>query len=136
MVEIIKQKNVTTIISGKKGKSPYYVSPEELRIGFSKSIDNNNCTVKFLLLFQKIITGYSVAKMYKANKIDVNASINYAITEAYLKWDKYNEERSGNIFSFYNTMLINDFLIHYKYITKGKKTSISIESLFVSKNKN
>ena len=68
------------------------------------------------------------------NKIDFNACVNYAITEAYYKWHTFNQQKSNNIFSFYTTMILNDMKIHYKQITKGKKINISIDSIFSNEN--
>lgn len=111
-------------------KNNYFVTPKELKTEYDKSIDLGNCTPNLLILFRKIAEKFSIGNYTYVNKIDFDACVNYAVFEAYMKWNKFNEEKSTNIFSFYTTMLSNDMRIHYKQLTRGKELNISLESLF------
>jgi hypothetical protein len=116
-------------------KNNYFVTPKELQAEYYKSIDLGNCSPGLLNLFTIIAKKFAIGNYEYINKIDFDACVNYAICEAYYKWDKFDEKRSNNIFSFYTTMLANDIKLHYKHITRGKKLTISIDSLFSSENK-
>jgi hypothetical protein len=112
-----------------KKKTNIYVTPKELIEEYNKSLILNEPTNKLILLFQKIAKHFCTQFEYK-NKCDMDACINYAVSEAWQKWNKFNPEKSDNIFSFFTTMLSNDLRIHYKQLTKGKATQISIDALF------
>ncbi len=112
-----------------KKKSNIYCTPKELLEEYNKSAELGKSTDKLLVLFTKIAKHYSTTFDSK-NKCDLNACINYAVSEAWQKWHKYNPEVSDNIFSFFTTMIDNDMKLHYKQITRGKSINISIESLF------
>ena len=114
-------------------KQKIYLKPKDLLNEYNLSIDLGKPTDKLLTLFQKICRHFATTFEYK-NKCDLDACINYAVSEAWLKWDKFDSEKSDNIFSFYTTMLSNDMRLHYKTITKGKATSISIDALFSNDN--
>jgi len=114
-------------------KTNIYVTPKELLEEYNKSIEIGKPTDKLIYLFTKIAKHFSTIFDSK-NKCDLDACINYAVSEAWQKWDKYNPEVSDNIFSFFTTMLSNDLKLHYKVITRGKKFQISIESLLTNKN--
>ncbi|MCK9415714.1 hypothetical protein M0Q97_03525 [Candidatus Dojkabacteria bacterium] len=111
-------------------KNNYFVTPKELKTEYNKSIDLGECTLNLLNMFKKIAERFSIGNYSYVNKIDFNACVNYAVSEAYFKWNKFDEEKSTNIFSFYTTMLSNDMKIHYKQLTRGKELNISLESLF------
>jgi hypothetical protein len=96
---------------------------------YNKSLELGKPTDKLIILFSKIAKGFSTTFEYK-NKCDLNACINYAVAEAWQKWDKFNPEVSENLFSFFTTMISNDLKFHYNQITKGKKVNISIDALF------
>lgn len=117
--------------SGKKQN--HYVSQKELFIEYNNSISKGSCTDKLLSYFRKIAKRFATTFEY-VNKCDAEAVIEYAVAEAWQKWDSFDPEKSSNIFSFYTTMLANDMKAHYKEITKGKNLNISIEALFSSEN--
>ncbi len=119
-------------VNGTK-KTNIYVTPKDLIIEYDKSIEKGAPTDKLIALFTKIAKNFSTTFDSK-NKCDMDACINYAVAEAWQKWDKFNPEKSDNIFSFYTTMLSNDMRLHYKLITRGKSNQISIDALF-SNNK-
>jgi hypothetical protein len=110
-------------------KKKIYVTPKELLFEYDKSIEIGKPTEKLIVLFEKIAKHFGTVFDYK-NKCDFNACVNYAISEAWLKWDKFNPEKSDNLFSFYTTMISNDMRYQYKLINKGKNIQISIDSLF------
>lgn len=111
-----------------------YLSPKLLREEYYKSVEAKTPTEKLVLMFQKI--GKNFIRQYDSpNKIDTDACVNYAVAEAWQKWDKYNPDVSDDIFNFYTTMISNDMKLHYKQITKGKDLNISIESLLSNEDK-
>lgn len=116
-----------------KKPSNYYITSDELFEEYNKSLEGGFCTDKLLSYFQKIAKRFST-KFHSTNLIDKEAVINYAVTEAWLKWNMFDPKKSSNIFSFYTTMIANDMRLHYKSITKGKNVNISIESLFEPKD--
>jgi hypothetical protein len=113
-------------------KSKYYIPPEKFRAEYALSQEKGEPTLKLLLMFEKIAKRYST-KFRCVNKLDTDACVNYALTEAWQKWDKYDETRSDNIFSFFTSMVKNDLAQHYKDITKNK-SHISLDVLFSSGN--
>jgi hypothetical protein len=115
-------------------KKRIYVSHDEMLAEYHNSQKAGQPTEKLVVLFTKIAKHFSTQFRY-VNKCDENACINYAVSEAWRKWDKFDVRITDNVFSFYTTMLANDLRIHYKKITKGKNVNISIESLFSNDNK-
>jgi len=118
----------------KSVKSKIYVTPKELFAEYNTSIENGKPTEKLVVLFTKIAKHFATTFNYK-NTCDLNACVNYAVSEAWRKWDKFNPAVSDNVFSFYTTMISNDLRIHFNFITRGKNKQISIEVLF-SNDKN
>ena len=110
-----------------------YVPAKDIEAEYQASISLGQPTDKLLVMFKKIATGF-ISTYNPRNVTDKNACINYAVSEAWRKWDKYNPERSDNVFSFYTTMIANDLRNHYKEITKGKSRNISIDALFSNQN--
>jgi hypothetical protein len=94
-------------------------------------VSKNECTTQLIKYFE-IIARHVSRIFYYSSKTDQESCINFAISEAYRKWNKYNTFRSMNIFSFFTTMIKNDIQTHYNYINKHKNMHISIESLFVN----
>lgn len=116
----------------KRAKSNYYVDPKEFIAEYHKSVELGKPTNKLIAFFTKIATGF-ISLYNGKNQCDTNACINYAVAEAWQKWNKFDETRSDNIFSFFTTIISNDLRLHYKQITKGKERKIYIESLFMTK---
>lgn len=113
----------------------YYIDPNEMRKEFDECLKKGVCSRKLMNMFVKIAEGFSVKFMY-LNSVDKRACINFAITEAWRKWNKFDPSRSDNIFALFTTMISNDMRQHYKQITKNYPRSISIESILSSsKNK-
>lgn len=108
-----------------------YVQPKDFQIEYNKSLENGTPTPRLLEFFQKIAKGFAPT-LGTANKIDTDACINFAVTEAWLKWKKFDSEVSNNYFAFFTSMISNDLKQHYNELTHGNKKSISIESLFTS----
>jgi len=111
-----------------------YVPPKDLKAEYFKSLEADKATDKLILMFQKIAKHYATRFKY-VNKCDESACVSYATSEAWIKWKKYDEEKSSNIFSFYTSMIANDLMFYHKKMTKGNKNQISIESLFSNENK-
>ena len=116
-----------------KRKKNHYVSARELYDEYNNSITAGRCTDKLLLYFRRIAKHFTTTFEY-VNKCDADAIIEYAVAEAWQKWDSFDSTRTDNIFSFYTTMIANDMKLHYKQLTKGKALNISIESLFTPKD--
>lgn len=115
------------LVNGKKTK--IYIQPKDLIAEFNKSVELGQPTNQLLVMFGKIAKNFCTQFEYK-NKCDMDACINFAVSEAWLKWNKYNSERSDNVFSFYTTMIANDLRLHYKQLTRGKSTHVSLDALF------
>lgn len=108
----------------------FYVRPEDFQEAFTKSIEVNEPTEKLLKIFFKI-SKHSSVLLNLQNKQDIDACVNYAVTEAWNgKWRKYNSNRSTNIFSFFTTMLLNDMRTHKNVIQKNKGRCLSIDTIF------
>ena len=119
------------LYSGRKNNQ--YVSAKELYEEYNKSLQLGKCSDKLLLYFRRIVKRFASTFEY-VNKADADAVVEYAVAEAWQKWDTFDPQKTNNIFSFYTTMLANDMKLHYKQLTKGKNLNISIESLFTPKD--
>ena len=115
-------------------KKRYYIKPENFRIEYKKSQEIGKPTNTLIDYFQKIAIRYS-SKYNNLEKVDVDGCVNYALFEAIQKWDKYDETRSANIFSFYTEMIKNDLTIHYNQLKKNSKRHVSIDVIFKESNK-
>lgn len=108
-----------------------YLKSEDFQKEYNISLSEGQPTEKLILMFTKIARNFCTTFIY-VNSCDKSACINFAVSEAWIKWNKYDSKISDNIFSFFTTMISNDLRLHYNQITKGKKVNISIESLFES----
>lgn len=113
-------------------KVTIYITPAQLYNEWLNSCKDGACTPRLLNYFERIAKEYSKVFEY-TNYQDRRAIINYAVAEAWQKWDKYDPERTNNIFAFFTQMIKNDLMIHYNYLTKGKASNISIEALYASR---
>lgn len=109
-------------------KSNIYLDPKHIQDCFDDSVKKGECTSELLECFQKIAENF-ITKYNNANDEDRRACINYAVSEAWQKWDKYDKNRSPNIFAFYTQMISNDLRIHYKMINRHNSMKISLDSL-------
>jgi len=123
--------NTTSIIPK---KTNIYVTKQELTDEYNKSLKIGKPTEKFMVLITKIAKNF-IKTFKNTNTCDTNACVNYAVAEVWMKWNKFDPTKSDNIFSFFTTMISNDIIYHWKYINRGKKVNISIDSLFNSDNK-
>lgn len=117
-------------ISPKK-KNNIYAPKEKLIEEYNKSLEIGKPTDELINLFFKIAKNF-IKTFHNVNACDDLACINYAVTECWRKWNKFDPNKTDNIFSFYTTVIANDMMLHYKTINKGKKVNISIESLFAN----
>lgn len=113
----------------------HYVKAEEFHKEYELSLTDNKPTRKLLLMFEKIAKHYSTKFRGKC-KLDVDSCVNYALTEAWLKWKKYDKERSNNIFAFFTKMIANDLTTHHNKITKNSNLHISLDALFSNNSSN
>lgn len=115
-------------MSGEKKEKRYYIRAEEMRQEYDKCVADGKCSDRLLHMFKLIAEGFTANFMY-LNTSDKKNCINYAVSEAWLKWNTYDPERTENIFSFYTTMISNDLRQHFKLLTRHNARNISIESL-------
>lgn len=108
-----------------------YVLPQELKAEFDKSVVLGQPTLKLQNMIIKIATRRAYSKQFfYRNQCDRDAAINYAAMQAILKWSKYDEERSSNIFSFFTTIITNDLILYWNTLRKGKDREVSIDAIF------
>jgi hypothetical protein len=113
-----------------KSQTNYYVKPDDFHEEYKISLIKGKPTTKLLLMFEKIAKKYSTK--FRGNKLDIDSCVNYALTEAWKKWDKYDEERSTNIFAFFTQMIKNDLAQHHNKIFHKKELYVSIDALFTN----
>ena len=107
-----------------------YLTKEQLFEEYNNCLKVGYCTEKMTSYFEKIARRFStVYKNNFGNTTDWNAIVNYAVAEAWFKWQEFNPQKSDNIFSFYTTMIANDMRTHYKQLNKGKGINISLDVL-------
>ena len=110
-----------------------YLKNEVLEKHHRDSISKGECSK--LLLDDFFLLAKNIYKtLGQETDIDRDACINYAVTEAWLKWNKYNYEKSSNIFAFFTSMISNDLKIHYNYLNRINHRSVSL-SLFENNDK-
>lgn len=112
-----------------KQKSNQYLSPEKFLKEYNLSVEQGKPTDRLIQMFKTIATEFSKVWVH-TNKCDRDACINFAVSEAWRKWDKYDTNVSSNLFSFFTTIISNDMRLHYKKLTKSKDINISIDALF------
>jgi DNA-directed RNA polymerase specialized sigma subunit len=117
----------------------YYLPPDKFAEVYQAAKDNNNPTMLLFYCFRLIAENFS--NVYNnTSQQDKDAIINYAISEAWRKWDKFDPEVSKNLFSFFTTMISNDMKTHYNLIfgknrnKDNKYKFVSIEKLFGNLN--
>lgn len=116
-------------MSNKPNTKKYYIKPEDFHQEFTECLAAGEPSSKLMIMFEKIARGKS-RTFFSNNKIDTEAGISYAVTEAWLKWKKYDINRSENIFAFFTTIIDNDLKTYYNKLTKYKKRNISIDAIF------
>lgn len=117
----------------------HYLTAEELQEEYDKSLLFGEPTSKLLEMFEKIArNSYKIFKREKVNSTtnhqDDEAIINYAISEAWRKWRKYDPRVTKNIFSFFTTVILNDCRTHYNKLRQHKNKHISIDAIFQNNN--
>jgi hypothetical protein len=111
-------------------KSNYYLDPQDLMNEYLLSIKQDKCSDKLIKYFE-IIARHLSRIFYYSSENDKQSCVNYAISEAWIKWKKYDPVRTPNIFSFFTTTIKNDMQTHYNYLTRHSE-NISIDSLFTN----
>lgn len=111
-----------------------YLKPKDFQEEYTKCKEVGKCSNKLLLMFEKIAKKYVVTFGGK-NKLDNDACVNYALTEAWKKWEKYDETKSTNIFAFFTQMIKNDLMAHHNKLYHKKELYVSLDSVF-SNNQN
>jgi hypothetical protein len=112
-----------------------YLPPEEFKQEYDSCLINNAPSEKLISYFEKIakhVFPYTFGNF--VNTHDKNACINFAVAEAWKKWNKFDKNKSSNLFSFFTTMIINDMILHFNQLNNCKKQLISIDSLTINKD--
>lgn len=111
----------------KQHKMAKYLTPEKLNKDYQDSLKDNKCNNELLKDF-RLIAENSIRILNNGNEshIDKDACINYAVTEAWIKWKSYDPKKTTNIFSFYTTMILNDMRVHYNYLNRWNGRCISM----------
>lgn len=112
-----------------KPKSNQYLPPEKFLKEYNLSVEQGQPTDRLIQMFKLLATEFSKVWVH-TNKCDRDACINFAVSEAWRKWDKFDTNVSNNLFSFFTTIISNDLRLHYKKLTKSKDINISIDALF------
>lgn len=112
---------------------PYYVDPQKFHEEYELSLIADEPTRKIMLMWEKIARGMS-RTFPQVNKIDTDACVNFAVTQAWRKWKKYDKERSNNIFAFFSQIIKNDLQTHHNTIKKHSKNCISLDAIFSANN--
>ena len=107
----------------------HYLRKQDFLSEYKKSLEHRKPTDKLISMFQLIAQGF-YSRFNNPNKCDEQACINFAVSEAWRKWDKLDEAREDKIFNFFTTMIANDMRLHYNQLTRGKKINISIDAIF------
>lgn len=114
-------------------KKSQYLPREVLAKSYAESLQQHKPTKELITHFEMIARNFnSVLSSIYTNKCDIEACIFYAVERAWSKWDKYDPERSDNLFSFFTTMIGNDMRQHHNDLWKGKKRNISIDAMFMN----
>lgn len=112
----------------KPKKSNIYAKPKDLLFEYNKSLELGKPTDKFLLLITKIAKNYIKTERC-VNKIDEDACVNFAVSEAWRKWNKFNPEKSDNLFSYFTSIIANDINLHRRELKRHSSLNISIDVL-------
>lgn len=118
-----------------KSTKKLYLKPEDLHNEYEKSLELNKPTDKLIEYFYLIATRFS-SKYNNLCELDTDSCINYAVSEAWQKWSKYDKTRSNNVFAFFTQIIKNDLYFAHNEIKKNAYRNISIDVLFENTNKN
>ena len=105
-----------------------YLKNAVLKDNYNESIRLGFCTDKLLRNFF-ILANNIYKTLGRETDRDRDACINYAVSEAWQKWNEYVPEKSSNIFAFFTSMIMNDLRIHYNQLNHKNIKHISL-SLF------
>lgn len=90
---------------------------------------------KLILMFEKIAKNYATM-FHNIAYHRLKECIQYATECAYIKWDKFDQNKSDNAFSFFTQMIKNDMLTHLKKLKGHEKRCISIDAIFAGNEHN
>lgn len=125
-------------VNKQKKKQKHYLPPEKFHAEYNKCVLLGEPSAKLIHFFELIAINFSKKYNNTAQK-DKACIINFGVSEAWKKWNRYDERRSTNIFSFFTTMISNDMKTHYNKIFNKDKTEkykfVSIDKLFFGGDK-
>lgn len=105
-----------------------YINPNKMRKVWEECMAKDECSPELLHYFELIALNFSKV-FYYTNEIDKRATINHALSEAWINWKKFDPERTENIFSFFTTCIANWMRQYYNHLTKNKEKHISLDAL-------
>lgn len=115
----------------KKSKTNIYLDPNDMLKVYEKCVQTNNCSYELLKMFELIANKFSKSKFINfTSNHDRRACVNYAVQEAWKKWDKYDKNRSTNIFAFFTQMIKNDLLQHHEKLNKKSRNMVHLDAIF------
>ena len=108
-----------------------YIEPNEMLDEYNKCLENNKCSYELLKMFELIANKYSKSKAINFSSTkDRITCVNYAVSEAWQKWNKFDSERSQNIFAFFTQMIKNDLMQHHEKLYRRSRNEISLDTVF------
>jgi DNA-directed RNA polymerase specialized sigma24 family protein len=108
----------------------HYLPADKFKRIYLDSVNKGEPSRDLIECFYLIAREYA-SKFTNFSSQDVDSAINYAVSEAWQKWETCDLEREdSNIFSWFTTMIINDMLNHLKKLDPKKGLQISIQSIF------
>jgi hypothetical protein len=117
-------------------KKKNYIDADEMLQEYNECIQNNKCSYKLLKMFELIANRYSKSKAinFTSNQ-DRLVCVNYAVSEAWIKWNKFDSNRSENIFAFFTQMIKNDLKQHHEKLYRRSRNEISLDAVFANENR-
>lgn len=113
-----------------------YIEPNEMLAEYNKCLENNKCSYELLKMFELIANKYSKSKSINFSSTkDRVTCVNYAVSEAWQKWNKFDSERSQNIFAFFTQMIKNDLMQHHEKLYRRSRNEISLDAVFSNNDK-
>lgn len=111
----------------------YYIQGSDFQNEYKLSQQQGEPTKRLISMFELIARRYS-SKYNNLCQMDTESCINYAVMEAYSKWDKYDKNRSENIFAFFTQMIKNDLTAHYNELNGDNYRHVSIDAIFINRD--
>lgn len=109
--------------------SNHYVTREEFRREYAKCLKMRKCSENLVRIFNRIAKRYSVYYIVNTCEKDRTAMINFAVSHAWRKWDRYNESE-GELFSYFTQIIRNALNAQRNELYKNSDRHISIQQIY------